>query len=473
MIVAVLIVVAIALSSWLGNVQARSSLERETDDYLAEQVPNVPLFGISIFPSSGDSGESPSSEGSPQLPPFPPLPPSALAQEADSLSRGDWFFAIVFQNGTIYQESEQTLVPIDAADIELAQEGGTERYRTETIGSIKLRILTVAQPGGAILIARSIDSIDNALDNLIFRVVVLGFIIAGVVGVLGWLATIWIISPLKKMSRVAEQITETRNLETATNLKRLEGKHELGRLMRAFNSMVLALRFSNQQQKQLVDDAGHELKTPLTSIRLNLDVLLKQEGEMSAEERRHLLGAISEEVGELSNLTGDLVDIARIGVLDEEELEELTLGEIAGYVEDVAKRRWGRELQVDIDEPDLLVGNRRMLERAVINLVGNAHKFSQEDKNIKISVKGNTLEVADEGPGVPEGELEHIFERFHRSSETEFVQGSGLGLAIVQDIVENHNGTSWAKNRLSETGETEGLVVGFQIEGKSKKLFFT
>jgi signal transduction histidine kinase len=190
-------------------------------------------------------------------------------------------------------------------------------------------------------------------------------------------------------------------------------------------------------QRRLVADASHELRTPLTSLITNLELLAEQPGDPSAPA---LAAAALAEAGELRVLINDLVELARDGRASL-HVEDVRLDLVA---ERVAARAGGRApgLRYEVDcRPTLVRGDPDALERAVGNLVDNAQKWSPPDGRVRISAAGGTVEVSDDGPGIPGDDLPYIFDRFYRSAKARALPGSGLGLAIVRRIAELHDGT--------------------------------
>jgi two-component system, OmpR family, sensor histidine kinase MprB len=220
------------------------------------------------------------------------------------------------------------------------------------------------------------------------------------------------------------------------------GDDELAGLARSFNAMLEALAESRRAQRQLVADASHELRTPLTTVQANVE-LLSRAHELAPEEREQLREDLLSQLRELTGLVGDLVELARERP-PESDLEELDL---AALVESCVERTRGHGPSLRFVaglEPCLVHADRVRLERAVINLLDNARKWSPEGGTVEVEVSGGELVVRDEGPGIEAADRPHVFDRFYRSAESRRLPGSGLGLAIVRQVAEMHGGAAWA-----------------------------
>ena len=246
------------------------------------------------------------------------------------------------------------------------------------------------------------------------------------------------------------------------------GTDELARLAASFNAMLTALARSQEHQRRLIADAGHELRTPLTSMRTNIDLLGQIFGpgneaaaaQISDADRAELIGDVQAQMEELSVLVGDLVELSR-DTKTQTAPEQVNLSDVVRQAVDRVRRR-APHLKFDIQlQPWYLEGDPAALERAVTNLLDNAAKWSPENGTVTVRLSDGLLQVADQGPGIAEEDLPHVFERFYRSTEARTMPGSGLGLAIVRQAAENHGGRVAAAR-----ASGGGALLGFWLPGQ-------
>lgn len=319
----------------------------------------------------------------------------------------------------------------------------------------RARVVTVALPGGAFVqLARPLDEVDAVLDDLRARTLLIGGLAILGAGVAAWFIAGRTARPIRELTEATEHVAATGDVEFPVAVE--VGADEVGRLSASFRSMLDALAASRRQQRQLVMDASHELRTPLTSLRTNVDVLGRGHA-LTAEERAAVVADVDAELGELSELVAELVDLAA-DVRDDEPTAPVTLEEIAVPVVERARRRTDREITIDTVRSVVLEARPEALGRAIRNLVDNAAKFSPPGAPIRVEIDGGVLTVHDAGPGVPEAERARIFDRFHRLESSRSLPGSGLGLAIVRQVVEAHDGTVVVGE--SPTG---GAAIGFRL----------
>lgn len=324
---------------------------------------------------------------------------------------------------------------------EFAVAGGdlAHSVRTVDITGTDFRVVAVAAgPGTALVLAQSMQPTHAVLDRLgvVFWVVGIGGML--VAGMAGWVVATNSLRPIRRLTAAAEQVARTQQLAPIE----VTGDDELARLTIAFNSMLVALDASQQRQRQLVADAGHELRTPLTSLRTNIELLTQSEGgsELTPQTRKELLADAHAQVEELSTLVGDLVELARdeplVRAPEPADLAQL----VASGVERVRRRAMDVQFDVAV-QPWLVVGEPQLIERAVTNLLDNAAKWSPPGGRVTVRLQDGQLTVADQGPGISDEDLPHVFERFYRSREARTLPGSGLGLAIVQQTAHRHGGS--------------------------------
>jgi two-component system sensor histidine kinase MprB len=243
-------------------------------------------------------------------------------------------------------------------------------------------------------------------------------------------------------------VSETEDLSTRI---RVRSDDEVGQLARRFNAMIERLQHSRGQldesvraQRQLVADASHELRTPVTSLRTNVEVLLAG-GELDPELRHQMLDDVVEQTEELSSLVNDLIEVAR-GDLPLDESEELRLDRVVEEAVARARRHAPDTRFVTDLSPVAVRGVPERLARAIGNLLDNAARHSPPGGEVSVTVDADGIRVRDHGSGFEAGDLPYVFDRFFRGINARGRQGSGLGLAIVRQVAEQHGGSVAAAN---------------------------
>ncbi|WP_427887526.1 sensor histidine kinase [Kribbella sp. GL6] len=394
---------------------------------------------------------------------------------ADALGLSDIRVAVLAANGQSFAPTNSPLPPLGDAELQVARsQDNVVSLRTVGVrnGGSHFRVVAVTarfcpvgwsdecennanflQPG-ALVVAQSLESIDQTLHNL--GIVLWAFGLIGVIGaaLAGNAVARSGLRPLARLTGGVEHIAATEDLKPIP----VTGTDEISRLAVAFNAMLGALAQSRDRQRRLVGDAGHELRTPLTSVRTNLDLLAQADkrGGLRPEDRQQLLDDVRAQMDELTQLIGDLTELAR----DTPQVRNAELIELSNVVQDavikVRRRAPGLEWDVQLT-PFPVWGDERLLGRAVTNLLDNAAKYSVPDGaeqrtdgppvgHVTVRLLDGVLTVTDSGPGIAEADLPHVFDRFYRSSEARSRPGSGLGLAIVKHAAEQHGGMIYARN---------------------------
>ena len=353
----------------------------------------------------------------------------------------DFYEQVVTAEGTTLAFDGTAALPVDDAVREVAAGGRDAFLRDATLDGGDVRLLVAPlQGGGAVQIARSLAEVDGALDRirLILVLVALGGVAAA--ALLGRLVAGSAVAPLRRLTAAAEHVAETQDLGQRIDAR---GSDEISRLALRFNEMLDALQGSMRAQRQLIADASHELRTPVTSLRTNIEVLQRYP-DLAPGRRAALLDRATAQAEELSVLMNDLIDLAR-GDEPEEDREPVRVDEL---VEEAVERAWRhaphQRFDVDLAEVTIL-GSPRRLARAVNNLLDNAVAFSPDGAPIVVRLQDDgTLTVRDHGPGFADGEIEHVFDRFFRGAHARERSGSGLGLAIVRQVASSHGGSATA-----------------------------
>lgn len=276
-----------------------------------------------------------------------------------------------------------------------------------------------------------------------------------------WLMAGHVLKPLKELSSAIEEIGGN----DLSNRVEIQGRQdEIGRLARSFNHMMDKVSASFERQKRFSASAAHELKTPLATILVNLEVL-ELDGKTSPDRMEKVLTIVKANTERMIRLVEDLMRLT--SDKDHEMEEEVKLSEVfAITLYELSPLIRKKDLTVSIENtPDIsLTGSRVMLYRVMSNLLENAAKYNREHGSISIVTgrddNGVTVKIEDTGIGIPEEALPHIFEPFYRvdQSRSRAVGGAGLGLPLVKDIVEKHGGEVTVK---SAAGEGTTFILRF------------
>ncbi len=360
-----------------------------------------------------------------------------------------------------YQDGEQ-LVDVQEQDTRVAAgELAWTAHNTTADDGTEYRVLTRPAPrlpGVAYTVGRPLSEVTDPLDTLALVLTLLaagGVVASGVAGVALARAGL---RPVERLTHTVEHIARTEDLSVEIPV---EGDDEIARLSRSFNAMTAALATSQDRQQQLIADAGHELRTPLTSLRTNIELLARSEESgrgLPPGQRRELLESVTAQMTELAALIGDLQELSRPDAApDRAQLAVVALDDIVARAVRRVRLR-APEVRIAVEQaPWYVRAEPAALERAVVNLLDNAVKFSPPGGSVEVSLGGDgLLRVRDHGPGIPEAELPHVFERFWRSPSARSRPGSGLGLSIVARTVQQAGGT--VVLRRADGGGTEALL---------------
>ena len=394
-----------------------------------------------------------------------------VLSNADAPSRGQVNVELLRGDGTVCRDTSQAGIELGTLAMELSSDRSGSRELGDPARLVDgtfengraARIAYVPAANGAwLLFAREVESIESVLRTLQLTLVALTVLVATAALALGRWTTRAGLRPITRFAEVAETIAETGRVDhdivTVTAAQRRGTGDELERLAHAFTTMTAALAEAESQQRRLVADAGHELRTPLSSLRANVDLLRRSRRQgrpLDALDEAELLRDLAQQTRELSALVDDLNALA-VSPASETQLTGLRLDHVVERaIARVRTRSRGRDFDVHLS-PVVVAGNDADVERAVVNLLDNAIKFSPDRSTVSVTCDNGLVTVSDRGNGLTDAEGQHAFERFWRSSRARSLPGSGLGLSIVKDVAERHGG--WAALRSRTDGGTQVLL---------------
>lgn len=270
------------------------------------------------------------------------------------------------------------------------------------------------------------------------------------IGAVGWWVARGVARPVEALRDAARRIT-VGELSARVGPKGRKGPGELSALSRDFDAMAERIEALVAHDRAVLQDLSHELRSPLARLQLILDLAQRNRGDVSAP----YFQQAEQEIERIDRMTGEMLALSRLEAgLPGLERERVDLGEVARYCAeqaglDAASRNV--HLQVDVVDGIVVLGNASLLDRAIGNLLANAIKFSPEQGVVKLCVQirdeDAEISVSDQGPGVPESELDQLFRPFFRGSNAARAEGHGLGLAIVRRVAQVHEGSIVASNR--------------------------
>jgi len=275
----------------------------------------------------------------------------------------------------------------------------------------------------------------------------------------GYLIAIIMLRPLEKLNEQIEK-KETENLNE--EIVFVDNGDEISQLIKSFNRMSRRLAKSFDSQKGFIENASHEIKTPLSVIQANIDTILDKKG-VSKEESKELLLNSKKQIKFMSDLTEDLLLLSSISnvrfsikfeKINMADVIEEAISTLNGSIE---KKGFKIERKIP-DKKYFANGNRTLLIRAITNIIENSIKYSEGEKiDVRVFFKRENIYISikDDGRGIPEDKAKEIFERFYRldKGRSRKEGGSGLGLAITKEIVERHRGSIYVNSEYKDGAE--------------------
>ena len=402
-------------------------------------------------------------------------PRSARSEAADSANEDTTFVERLWASLRGVFQGERALQPAynwstngkDLPEVAGALGGKTSSMTRvnvtgETIVSVGVPIQRANVTRGALVLSTRGGDIDKVIAGERWALLRFFMVIAGVMFVLSLSLANTIGEPVRKLADAADRVR--RGIKSRQQIPDFTDRSdEIGHLSRALGEMTQAMYGRIDAIESFAADVAHELKNPLTSLRSAVETLPRVKSEDS---RLRLMEIMQHDVRRLDRLISDISDASRLDAemarvdtapVDVAQLVRAVVSMLAD-----SPRSHGVSLKLTIDagadgaRPSYLVmGHDSRLAQVVTNLVDNACSFSQPGGEVRVALRrvaqeGERVEIVveDDGPGIPDHALEHIFERFYTDRPSErFGQNSGLGLSISRQIVQAHGGKMWAENR--------------------------
>ena len=319
---------------------------------------------------------------------------------------------------------------------------------------------------GALVLIVSVQDTVDSLVSLRDRMIGISLAALAVVLLLAGLISGIVTRPVAELSAGIERMAKG----DYQHRVHVPGRGEMAQLAEAFNQMSEQVHNLDEARNQFVSNASHELKTPLTTIKILVESMLYQD-DMDPELQREFLGDIDREIDRLSSVVGDLltlvhIDSHKLKLRRERMLLSETVRESVRRLTPLAKKR-GQELETSIADDCEMFADPGKLAQVCYNIIENAIKYTPDGGKVSVSLRREgrdaVLEIADTGVGIPQEDLPHVFDRFYRvdKARSRDTGGTGLGLSIVQQIVRLHAGSVTVQ---SDPGKGTTFIVQLPVK---------
>ena len=377
------------------------------------------------------------------------------------------FFPVLFSDYSAMGPAEERVLLIDMQG-SIAYDSNPEDDVLPAIDENMDKGIVISaddEPVGTILVASSFGILTNVQRTFLIQVntflIAVAVISAVVAILLGWFQAKRIVAPVKSLSGAAQKVAAgdyTQRVEA-------KSKDELGEMADAFNTMAEDLEEQRTLRKRAMSDIAHELRTPLSILQIDLESIEDGISQPDSEN----IGMLRDQVVYIGKLVNDLrlLALADAGELTI-EMDSLNLSSLIDAITHRVESSFNEKklsLSVDIPEKDLLVnGDEQRLSQVLLNLLENARQHTPQGGEVSIrSIRlGDEVQTAikDNGEGIPEADLPHVFDRLYRSSVSRSRNngGTGLGLSIARSLIEAHGGRIWIQSK-----ESEGTTITFTL----------
>ena len=380
------------------------------------------------------------------------LPPTRAQSVPVYVQIVDHLGNLVYSTGGLNRQ----WLPIDRTLIHQALKGETvtRDVGADSDSAMRVRYAPLRDPDKktavqlAVEVGTPLASTDSALALMRLLLVSTTLFSSALIGLGVWFAASRTLAAVDRVTHTASTIELSQNLSERIPEDAATGDDEMGRLVRTFNNMLARISIAFDAQRQFVADSSHELRSPLTVIRGNLDLLRRTH---DPEERHSIERLIEDEAARMSRLVDNLLFLAQLGEMEQAgaplDRRPVELDSLLLTVYQQARSMSSRHTILLGDEDAITIdGDRDQLQQLLLNLVDNAIKYTPPGGTIILSLRAEgddaLLEVKDTGIGIPPEDLPHIFDRFYRvdKARSRRIGGAGLGLSIVKGIATSHGG---------------------------------
>lgn len=365
------------------------------------------------------------------------------------------FIQILDESGRVGDRStnlRDVQIPISVQTLKAASKGKTTFETVEVMGKYPLRVVTMPvteneKMVGIVQVGSSLEGVEEALQQLLLILLIAVPVALLITSAGGLFLANKALRPVDEITQIARRIGSG-DLSQRIRIKRVND--ELGRLASTFNEMIAKLEASFRQVRRFTADASHELKTPLTILRGEVEVGLKKKRGM--KEYQRILASNLEEISRMSRIVDDLLTLSRADMgevsMEREEIELSTLAREVWEDLQILAREKRIQLKFMDDGFTKVEGDPLFLRQLILNLTENSLKYTPSGGKVELKVKGDQEQgavrifVSDTGVGIARKDLKRIFDRFFRvdKARTRDTGGTGLGLSICQWIVQAHEG---------------------------------
>jgi len=374
-----------------------------------------------------------------------------IGDDLDRLAPAGSILQLADTNGKIIAISSRsgiTAIPVPDGILASARRGASSSFTVDVDGT-RLRAMVTPVPGereprGFVLAASPLNQqyvILEQLRNLLLVGNIVGLLVASSAG---WFIAGRGIRPIREITNSVKAIAVSNCF--SQRLRVDSSRDELGRLATTLNEMLSNLDAAYSAQRRFVADASHELRSPLTSIRSNIEIL-QRALDAPKEDRAEALADVAAEVDRMTKLTDDLLSLARADAGHKMEMSKVALHKL---IEDVVRqfrlRSNGVVLEIGRLDRTYVQGNVTWLKQLLVILIDNAVKYTPKGGYVTLHLERRRdsadIKVSDTGIGIPPEDLPHIFKRFYRADKARFRNegGAGLGLSVAQWIAHEHGG---------------------------------